>query len=173
MLSFIEAAEMFAVAAHAKQRRDDGKTPYIEHPRRVAQIVRGFNLCEDAESAAWLHDVIEDCGVSYETILKYFGESTASLVKQLTKTYPESLSRSEKDIAIANYAKGIIWPEAKLIKVADIYDNINDLRGFNTKRQVRFAEKAKIVLLNLEPIPDQGKDHIDDIYVKIKQIEET
>ena len=74
----------FAERAHGKQMRSSG-IPYISHPMAVANMVADMGLDARAISAALLHDVIEDTGVSQEDIKKDFGEEIAHLVEGLTK----------------------------------------------------------------------------------------
>lgn len=65
LLEQVELARQIATTAHAGQTDKAGR-PYIDHPRRVAS--RLVDLQEQA--AAWLHDVIEDTGVTAVDLLK-------------------------------------------------------------------------------------------------------
>ena len=60
-MSLISTCELIARRAHCGQTRNDGKTPYIEHPAAVSRLVGSV----DEKCIAWLHDVVEDC-VGYE-----------------------------------------------------------------------------------------------------------
>jgi len=57
----IEIATDAASQAHRGQFRKNGKTPFIVHPKRVAELVKFFGGDHIGVIAAWLHDVIEDC----------------------------------------------------------------------------------------------------------------
>ena len=64
-------AAALASVAHAGQFRRGGVVPYFSHPEAVAAIVARF-LPDDADAiaAAYLHDVVEDCGVAPEEIAR-------------------------------------------------------------------------------------------------------
>jgi len=80
----VERAFATADAAHAGQKRKSGE-PYITHPIAVAGILADMGFDAASVSAALLHDVIEDCGVSREQIEKDFGHDVAFLVDGVTK----------------------------------------------------------------------------------------
>ncbi len=80
----IERAYDFASRMHDGQFRVSGE-PYITHPVAVAEIVASLELDTDSICAALLHDTVEDCNVSIETIKKEFGVDVSLLVDGLTK----------------------------------------------------------------------------------------
>ena len=80
----IEAAYHCADKAHAGQVRQSGE-PYITHPLAVAEILASMHMDHQSLMAALLHDVIEDTGVSKETIAERFGKTVADLVDGLSK----------------------------------------------------------------------------------------
>ena len=57
----------FAILCHEGQTRKSGE-PYIIHPIATAQNLAEMRLDSVTIKAALLHDVIEDCNVSYEEI---------------------------------------------------------------------------------------------------------
>jgi (p)ppGpp synthase/HD superfamily hydrolase len=57
----VEIASEAASQAHRGQFRKNGKTPFIIHPKRVAELVKFYGGDHIGVIAAWLHDVIEDC----------------------------------------------------------------------------------------------------------------
>ena len=75
----IEKAYVYAKAAHKDQIRKDGK-PYISHPVSVALILANLGFNEDVVSAALLHDVVEDCGITLENLKNEFNINIAELV---------------------------------------------------------------------------------------------
>lgn len=83
----IPSARAYVTTKHGAQPRRDG-TPYIAHPERVAGHVRrvtGYSKnIDDIESAAWLHDTLEDTDTSYEEIRDMYGDSIANMVQELT-----------------------------------------------------------------------------------------
>jgi (p)ppGpp synthase/HD superfamily hydrolase len=80
----------FAIKAHGDQKYGD--SPYKIHLVDVVSIVeKGCHFITHDEieksiivSAAWLHDVLEDTSVSYETLRYYFGKNVADLVDAVT-----------------------------------------------------------------------------------------
>ena len=75
----IEKAYAYAKVAHKDQIRKDGK-PYISHPVSVALILANLGFNEDVISAALLHDVVEDCGITLENLKSEFNSNIAELV---------------------------------------------------------------------------------------------
>src|SRR3989337_1668641 len=80
----IEAALAFSRNAHRGQLRQSG-APYITHPIAVARILTPLHLDAQAITAALLHDVAEDTGITIEQIATEFGKSVAELVDGLSK----------------------------------------------------------------------------------------
>ena len=59
--------------------------PYIAHPLEAALFLADLNLDTNTIIAALLHDVIEDCGVTFEDLEARFGLEVAKLVDGVTK----------------------------------------------------------------------------------------
>lgn len=130
----------FATKAHGDQKRKYTQERYIEHPKRVAELVRTVPHSEEMICAAYLHDVVEDTSVSREEIEQTFGKEVARLVHELTdeyvkEEYPELNRKSRKKKETARQAK--MSPEAKTIKLADVIDNTRDI----IKNDKAFARK--------------------------------
>lgn len=108
-------AKQFAIAAHNGQVRR-GWEEYYRHPVRVAEAVEAAGGSEDAVCAAYLHDTVEDCGVTLEEIQEVFGIRVKEIVDILTKREGEKdhfqriLDSGDKD--------------ALLIKEKDLRDNL-------------------------------------------------
>ncbi len=85
-MTIVERARIFATAAHTAvaQLRKYTHEPYIVHPAEVAKIVSTVPHTPQMLAAAWLHDVVEDTGVTLETIRAEFGDEVATLVGWLT-----------------------------------------------------------------------------------------
>jgi (p)ppGpp synthase/HD superfamily hydrolase len=124
----VTAAEAFAEQAHAGQYRKDHVTPYIVHPERVADTVRYVQgVTPSMVAAAWLHDVVEDCDVTLETIEAAFGPMVAEYVGWVTNPSKGSKEnrRVRKRMDREHLAKAP-W-KAKVIKLADRIDNLRDI----------------------------------------------
>lgn len=120
----------FARKAHGDQQRKYSEEPYIEHPIRVAELVRSVPHTTEMICAAYLHDVVEDTPVSLQDIERRFGRRIALLVEELTdeyekKQYPHLNRRQRKQKEVVR--QGQISTEAKTIKLADVIDNTRDI----------------------------------------------
>jgi len=114
----------FAATAHATQKRKYTGEPYITHPIEVAKIVASVEHTDAMVCAAYLHDVVEDCGVTLEEIKQEFGAEVEDLVFWLTDppTVKGGPNRAErKCMTRERYA--IAPAEAQTIKCADIIAN--------------------------------------------------
>ncbi|HWI64107.1 MAG TPA: HD domain-containing protein, partial [Symbiobacteriaceae bacterium] len=137
----IESAYAFADAAHAGQFRKSGE-PYITHPLAVAEIVADMQLDVASIVSALLHDVVEDCDVSLETMTAKFGKEVSSIVEGVTKL--EKLNFSSRDEAQVENLRKMFLAMAKdlrviLIKLADRLHNMRTLKHQKAEAQRRIA----------------------------------
>jgi (p)ppGpp synthase/HD superfamily hydrolase len=131
----------FAAKAHEGQRRKYTDEPYINHPLAVLRLVQSVGASEEAQAAAVLHDVVEDCGVEFETLNKTFGAPVSWLVWALTECRhrpsnpqfdgvdhynPKMNRKARKEIDRQHLAASN--SEAQTIKLADIIDNTSSIR---------------------------------------------
>lgn len=166
-LKLIRKAYEFAKKAHKGQKRKTGE-PYIIHPLYTAYYVSDLGLGRDTISAAFLHDVIEDCNISEYKIKKEFNPTIAKLVrgvtnlrhagdKKITKSSVENLRRffivAAKDI------------RAVIIKLADRLHNSLTIEGLSPERQKTYAKEVKYVYSALSDYLGIGffKRQFDDI----------
>lgn len=135
-----QSACAFAARAHAGQVRKDGLTPYFSHPVRVALTLRHTFGCEDAIAlaAAVLHDTIEDTPADYDDIADRFGSEVADIVAALTKNM--ILSEHEREPEYDARLAKADW-RARLIKLADVYDNLCDMHTSRASDSRRAAER--------------------------------
>ncbi len=124
----IAQAASFAAEAHKDQRRKFGSgEPYINHPLRVAATVARVEPTDFLVAAAMLHDVIEDCGVTFDQLVQQFGKPTARLVEQVSDvSKPEDGNRAARK-AIDREHLLEASPLAQTIKLADMIDNTRDI----------------------------------------------
>ena len=83
----VTKAACFAAEAHVGQTRKGGTAaPYVNHLAEVAASVAEATEGRDSDlvAAAWLHDVIEDCGIPPGDLASRFGEEIAQLVLEVT-----------------------------------------------------------------------------------------
>ncbi len=138
---WVGIAYTHAERAHQWQFRQDGKTPYIEHPKRVAAMVA--HKGPEYEVVACLHDVIEDTDWTSQRL---FDEGWS---KEIVKTI-ELLTKGDQTSYI-EYINDIKSNElARVVKLADIFDNLAD---DPTEAQRKKYVKAITILTKNEPVP--------------------
>ena len=71
MISILAAN--FAYEKHKRQRRKYTGEPYINHCLEVVALVACVTSDKSMISAAFLHDTVEDCGVTFKEIQELFG----------------------------------------------------------------------------------------------------
>lgn len=145
MESALEQKAMeFAYKAHEGQLRKDGRTPYIEHPKAVVEILKEIGVTDkDVLSAAWLHDVVEDCGVAIKTICDEFGGWIAKMVYHLTR---------DKGAPREDYLQRIRTTDdsdAQRIKLADVCHNCRTIEHMAPNDAERLIGECERVYLPL------------------------
>lgn len=141
-LTLFSEAVSFAARAHQGQLRRDGKTPYISHPFRVAFTLRHLLGVTDESAliAAVLHDIFEDTLRDFEDVEEKFGAEVAVFVALLSKDnrLPEKLRES---VYLAQLKKAPVM--VKLIKAADLYDNLQDSVATLPEKRAKFLAMAR------------------------------
>lgn len=126
-LGLVERAEAFAQCRHEGQTRKFTGTPYAEHPAAVVRLLSGYTDDVCLLAAAWLHDTMEDCGVSYEELAAEFGPYVASLVFQLTNDEQEKNFLGKVRYMIRKLRS--LPPDALMIKLCDMLHNMTETRS--------------------------------------------
>jgi guanosine-3',5'-bis(diphosphate) 3'-pyrophosphohydrolase len=147
----------FAREAHREQQRKYSNEPYIEHPKRVAELVRSVPHTTEMICAAYLHDVVEDTPVEIEEIYERFGKVVGGLVGELTdefmkENYPLLNRKTRKQREVERQAG--ISSGAKTIKLADVIDNTIDI----VRNDKGFAKKYIREMENLVRVLKEGED---------------
>lgn len=144
-ITLLQRAAAFSARAHAGQLRKDGLTPYAAHPVRVMLTLREVFGHDDAAAlaAALLHDTIEDTTTDYDDLIEHFGAEVADLVVAVTKNsmLPEAQREREYDERLAKAD----W-RARLIKLADVYDNFSDQPEGASRRKILTKVKRAVAL---------------------------
>lgn len=134
----------FAMASHKEQKRATGE-PYIIHPLAVADILTELEVDEATIIAALLHDVVEDTGITEETLNATFGADVANLVDGVTKLDKMSF-HSKEELQAENFRKmflamandiRIIW-----IKLADRLHNMRTMKHLPREKQIQKAQET-------------------------------
>ncbi len=153
--SIVEDALNYASNAHQGQLRESGE-PFIEHPIATALRLADMRLDTTTIQAALLHDVIEDCGISFQQLESDFGNDVAKLVDGVTK-----LKRLDMISENSAMLKQIAKPEATraaslrkmlvamaddvrvvLIKLSDRLHNMQTLQYLPTPKQQRISRET-------------------------------
>ena len=124
---YLLTAIRFSADRHRPQRRKDTlKSPYINHPIEVAELLWRVGGVRDQAVliAAVLHDTIEDTATTPDEIRSLFGQEVLDIVLECTddKSLPY-LDRKRLQIETAPHKS----PKARLVKLADKICNIHDL----------------------------------------------
>jgi guanosine-3',5'-bis(diphosphate) 3'-pyrophosphohydrolase len=151
----VHAALDYAIKAHDGQKRDSGEE-FIEHPIATALRLADMKLDTTTIEAALLHDVMEDCGISFAELESEFGNEVAKLVDGVTK-----LKRLDMITENSAMMKQIAAPEATraaslrkmlvamaedvrvvLIKLSDRLHNMQTLQHLPVPKQQRISRET-------------------------------
>lgn len=99
--------------------------PYVSHVAGVATILARHGFDEEVVAAGALHDVLEDCGVSFEELTRLFGPRVASLVRDVSEE-DKSLPWEERKRRYAEHFATKAW-DAQAISLADRIDNFRSI----------------------------------------------
>lgn len=168
-LPFLAAS--FAARAHRYQLRKDNQTPYVSHTFRVCLVVRHVFNFDDPRmlAAALLHDTIEDTTTDYDDLVEHFGSDIARWVAALTKDM-----RLPQEIREAHYAKQLAeadW-QVKVLKLADMYDNLGDCRSFSVSGRRRTASRTRSVLNAIRAgLPEAAQQPLRLVEARLAELE--
>jgi (p)ppGpp synthase/HD superfamily hydrolase len=145
----VERARVFATAAHAAvgQVRKYTFEPYIVHPAEVASIVGAVEGATfEMVAAAWLHDVVEDTGVTMETIRAEFGAEVAELVGWLTDvSRPEDGNRAVRK-AMDREHTAAAPAAAQTVKLADLIANSRSIMAHDPAFARTYLAEKRLLL---------------------------
>ncbi len=127
--TMLSAAILLATNAHAGQYDKAGQ-PYILHPLKVLHYTKSAD--EELQCIAVLHDVVEDCDVSWEDLIAAgMSDRVIRGVMALTKQRGQSYAEY-KNLVFAN-------ADAMRVKLADLRHNsdIRRLKGISERDRAR------------------------------------
>jgi (p)ppGpp synthase/HD superfamily hydrolase len=147
----ILAAARFAAEKHvAQKRKGRAAEPYINHLIEVAELIAASSPVLDTHlvMAAFLHDTIEDTGVTAQELEQRFGSDVAALVLEATddKSLPKE-TRKALQIENAPYKSA----RAQTLKLADKISNLRSLLAsppadWSLERKRQYCEWARQVV---------------------------
>jgi len=116
-----------AAVWHAGQvRKYPGvSVPYVSHIAGVVAVLARHGFDDEVQAAGALHDVLEDCGVTFVELESRFGLRVAELVRMVSEE-EKSLSWEERKRAYVERFPHKPW-EAQAITLADKIDNFRSI----------------------------------------------
>jgi GTP pyrophosphokinase len=166
--NLILKAAAVAAEAHAEQKRKVSGDPYINHLIRVAFDASTAGLSDEAIAAAFLHDVVEDTHVSFDELSLQFAPRVVTLVRLLTKWWPDDADKELKRSEKPKYYGAILNDqEAIELKLLDRADNLRDMANMLPKAKKwaeRYFEKTEDELTPLQQLSTNKK--AQEIYTR-------
>ncbi len=150
---FISALNYCADRHRNQRRKDIERTPYLNHPVQVAELLWRVGGVRDMAvlTAALLHDVIEDTGAGPDEIERLFGADVAALVLEVSDD--KNLSKARRKELQVLHAPGLSRG-AGLIKIADKICNVRDVTwspplNWTLQRRMEYLDWAAMVVERL------------------------
>lgn len=112
-------ARMVGVKAHSNQSYDE-IFPYEKHLDDVVDVLKRFGFSGKYIVAGYLHDAIEDDGISYNDINRHFNTEVAEMVYCVT----DEVGRNRREKKEKTLPKTASNPDAIILKLADRIANI-------------------------------------------------
>ena len=157
--ALIPQAAAFAENAHAGQfRKGPGKVPYFTHPHAVAQLVAKHSSDPELVIAAYLHDTMEDCHVTYKELADRFGNQVADRVQELTND--EEQLKKEGKVPYMRKKLLDLASDTLLVKLCDTLHNTSQSTSLH---QVNNYLKIIRVLGNRKDLSDVHRKLIRSI----------
>ena len=167
LISLLLKALTFSAEKHRTQKRKDiDKSPYINHPIALANILaQRWVIDENVLCAAILHDTLEDTETTVDELKSHFGEKITSIVLEVTDD--KSLDKKVRKQLQIDHAASLSY-EAKLVKLADKIANITDIintppANWNKERKLEYFAWAKAVVANLRGAHQGLEKDFDDL----------
>lgn len=161
----------FAADKHRNQRRKDAdKSPYINHPIALANVLANEAAIDDERVllAAVLHDTVEDTATTQQELVRLFGQEVADIVLEVSDD--KALTKAERKRLQVEHA-GSISRRAKLVKLADKICNLRDVAAsppadWPLERRQEYFDWGKSVVDALRGVHPELERIFDDAYSK-------
>jgi|SRR5579862_6365560 len=172
-LQDVLAAAHYAAEKHADHRRKGGE-PYVNHLVEVAYLVSTALSEPDANLviAAFLHDTIEDTGVTAAELTERFGQDVTDLVLEVTDD--KSLAPEvRKRLQVEHAPKLSI--RAQTIKLADKISNLRSILSspppdWSYERKKQYFEWGKQVIDGLSASNATLKKEFEKTYQRFGEV---
>jgi guanosine-3',5'-bis(diphosphate) 3'-pyrophosphohydrolase len=161
----------FAAEKHRNQRRMDAeKTPYINHPAALADVLANEGGVTDMETlcAALLHDTLEDTQTTEEELRQHFGDAITHLVREVSDD-PNLDWRERKRQQVERGPH--LSRSAQQIKLADKICNLRDLiasppSAWALERRREYCEWAYALVNTIRAANSALAECFDHIYAQ-------
>ena len=161
--NLLRKAEKLATRHHGLQEYNG--LPYDEHLQEVVNILERFGYDGKYLLAGWLHDILEDCAISYNDIKKLFGEEIAEIVYDVT----DEMGRNRKERKSKTYPKIRNNPDAIIVKLADRIANMES--SMKTKHGMIGAYQKEYEAFKYQlQVPEHATpmwNHLDELFKDI------
>ena len=159
----IDKAKELAYMFHEGQTRADKVTPYIEHPKMVAEFVEKFGGDDEAIALAWVHDILEESAdkvAAHFHLEKKHIESKPRFWMQMKDKWESGFCmklsnlsdhwKTDQDIIkykgkVAYLAELLISADSKvvLVKLCDMLANITESNGSRMSQETRYFKSIQ------------------------------
>ena len=159
----ITTAKYLAELFHERQTRADGVTPYIEHPKKVAELVEKFGGDDEAIALAWVHDILEE---SADKVAAHFhlepqhleakprfwmqmkdrwGSGFCMKLSKLSDHWNIDQDLIKSNGKVAYLAELLISADSKvvLVKLCDMLANIMESNGSRMSQEKRYYKAVQ------------------------------
>lgn len=137
---------VFAMDAHKDHKRKYTNGPYSEHLAEVAGIVAAvapYHQLDNMVAVSWLHDCVEDVGVTKEQLVAQFGPVIANGVMLLSDLEIGNRA-ARKTASRVRLAGAPSWVQT--IKVADLISNTSRIVERDPKFAVTHLAEKRLML---------------------------
>lgn len=144
-MNLAQKAMMFAMEKHKDHKRKYTGNPYTDHLAEVAGIVATVSplYSEIKVAVAWLHDVMEDCGVTFEELVAEFGDTVAMGVYRLSDL-EQGNRKTRKALSRIRLSASPKWVQD--IKVADLISNTSSIVEHDPDFAKVYLEEKRLLL---------------------------
>lgn len=183
----VTTAKYLAELFHEGQTRADKVTPYIEHPKKVVELVEKFGGDDECIALAWVHDILEE---SADKVAAHFHlepqhlEAKPRFWMQMKDRWESGFCmklsklsdhwKSDQDIIkskgkVAYLAELLISADSKvvLVKLCDMLANITESKGTRMSQETRYFKA--IQCLKMAERKDLDERH-EELIVKIEAL---
>jgi len=145
--------KIYAVNKHHQFNHRYGEFPYSEHLEQChAVAIQYIHLIpiddrENVLSAIWMHDLIEDCGLTYNNIKNITG---SSMIADIVYSVSDEKGKTRKERHSSKYYTGIIKTKyALFVKLCDRIANVSNSSKFEKQKFEMYKKEHLEFVSNL------------------------